>query len=171
MPFRRRGLVAARAAIAAMLCWLSAMPASARDVPSCPAPEAIGAAPTRLLVIVPATTQGSGHWQSFLQALKKDPQSADLAVLVFDHHVGFMSLGSAYDVATQLEACIAEKALDERYRSITLIGHSIGGMFVRKAYLSASGATRNAKPAPGGWAAKVDRILLFTSVNKGIRAT
>lgn len=169
MPFGMRAPRVARAAIVAALCWMSALSASARDVPSCPAPEAIGPAPTRLLVIVPATTQGAGQWQSFLQALRKDPQSVDLAVLVFDHHVGFMSLGSAYDVASQLEACIAEKAVDERYRSITLIGHSIGGMFVRKAYLSASGAAGNARPAPGGWAERVDRILLFTSVNKGLR--
>ena len=55
-----------------------------------------------------------------------------------------------------------------QYNSITLIGHSIGGMLVRRAYLESSGEFSDYLPASTGWTFKVNKILLFASVNRGI---
>src|SRR5882724_6735129 len=72
--------------------------ASAR-ASTCPPPTSLGTKPTHLLVVVPATGQGTADWQSFLEAFKKEPHSADYAWLVFDHGVGFGTIGTARDVA------------------------------------------------------------------------
>lgn len=135
----------------------------------CPTPLSLGDSPTRLVVVVPGTGQGAKHWDSFLSELKEEPQSKDLAWLVFDHGVTFTSLGNARNVSAALESCIDEKVKANGYKSVTLIGHSIGGMLVRRAYLLAAGAVAGQLPSSDSWASKVDRILLFASVNRGIK--
>jgi pimeloyl-ACP methyl ester carboxylesterase len=54
------------------------------------------------------------------------------------------------------------------YAAVTLIGHSIGGMLARRAYLEASGVFPDSPAATDSWASRVDSILLFAAVNKGI---
>jgi len=135
---------------------------------ACPSPESFGVSAKRLLVIAPGTTQDRSHWVKFLATLRSDRRSNDTAILFFNHDVQFTSIGSAHDIARELESCIASKMVDGRYDSITLIGHSIGGMIVRRAYLIGAGATTDTVASPTEWTAKVDRILLFASVNKGI---
>jgi pimeloyl-ACP methyl ester carboxylesterase len=122
----------------------------------------------RLLVIAPATSQDYTHWFGFIEALRQDRRSEDIAILFFSHDVRFASFGSAYDIAKDLEACISSKMVDSRYDRITLIGHSIGGMIIRRAYLIGAGATNDSPVLRSKWTDKVERILLFASVNKGI---
>lgn len=135
---------------------------------ACPSPEPIAGSAKRLLVVSPATSQDKEHWIKFIQTLKSDPRSNDIAILFFSHQVQFTSLGTAQAIARELDSCIASKMVDGHYDSITLIGHSIGGMIVRRAYLIGSGATDETPATPAEWTRKVDRILLFASVNKGI---
>jgi pimeloyl-ACP methyl ester carboxylesterase len=134
----------------------------------CPSPLNLGPAPTRLLVVVPATGQNASMWASFLSALRKEPSSAELAWLVYDHGVSASTPGTARVIARDLSNCIQEKLGSGNLTRITLIGHSIGGMLVRYAYLDAAGAVPGRDLTPKSWASLVDRILLFTSVNKGI---
>lgn len=118
------------------------------------------------MVVVPGTGQGPANWSSFLGALRKEPRSSDLAWLVFDHGIEFTTRGSARSMSIDLAACIQEKS--RNYTSITLIGHSIGGMLTRRAYLEAAGVFSDHPVAPDTWASKVDSILLFASVNRGV---
>ncbi len=136
----------------------------------CPTPLPLGPSPTRLIVVVPGTGQGAPQWQSFLEEFKKEPRSRDFAWLLFDHGITFTSFGTARDVSTALASCVDEKARRTRYENITLIGHSIGGMLVRRAYLESVGAFPDQVATPDSWGHKVDKILLFASVNKGIRS-
>jgi hypothetical protein len=138
---------------------------------ACPPPLRLGQSPTRLVVVVPATGQGPGQWKSFLSALKKEPESKDLAWLLIDHGVRLTSPGTAFGVATEIDSCIQEKVRANAYKSVTLIGHSIGGMLARRAYLEAAGAFPDHRAPPESWANKVDRILLFASVNRGVQPT
>lgn len=134
----------------------------------CPAPTLLGPEPHRLVVVTPATYQGPAQWASFLDALKRDPASRDLAWLVFDHRIGSTTLGNARTYAQSLSSCISEKLRAGNYTTVTLIGHSIGGMITRRAYLEAAGAFADIAPAPDGWPERVDNILLFASVNRGV---
>jgi pimeloyl-ACP methyl ester carboxylesterase len=134
----------------------------------CPSPAPLGGSAKRLLVVSPATSQDKEHWAKFFETLKSDSRSNDIAILFFSHGVQFTSLGSAHAIARELDSCIASKMVDGRYDSVTLIGHSIGGMIARRAYLIGSGATDDTPATPAEWTRKVDRILLFASVNKGI---
>jgi hypothetical protein len=134
----------------------------------CPAPVPLGPDPHRLLVVTPATGQGPEDWSSFLEALKADPASRDLAWLVYDHGIRATSLGDARSFAVSLSSCISEKLRARNYATVTLVGHSIGGMLTRRAYLEAAGVFADRPAAPDGWFAKVDRILLFASVNRGV---
>jgi pimeloyl-ACP methyl ester carboxylesterase len=153
--------------VALLACTLLFSPTEALAA-ACPAPLPLGPAPTRLIVVVPAAGQGPEDWASFLGALRKDPRSANLAWLVFDHGIGFTSLGNTRATALAIASCVHEKMKAGNYASVTLIGHSIGGMLARRAYLEASGAFLDSPPAPDSWSPKVDAILLFAAVNKGI---
>lgn len=133
----------------------------------CPPVERLGPAPTRLVVITPATGQGRAEWVSFIEAMKREPGASDMAVLFFTHGISRFSQGSAAQHARQLGGCISEKLTnDPALASVTLVGHSIGGMLTRRAYLDAV----DARDPQARWSARVDRILLFTSVNRGVPA-
>lgn len=160
---RRRGHIAQLILCASLLALSSAAHAA-----FCPRPLSLGPSPTRLVVVVPATGQGPAQWESFLTALKKEPQSNTVAWLFIDHGIQFTSLGSAYQFATELASCIDEKVKASGYRNITIIGHSIGGMIARRAYLEAAGAFPGRAPPQNSWVDRVDTILLLASVNKGI---
>jgi pimeloyl-ACP methyl ester carboxylesterase len=134
----------------------------------CNRPQELGDSPTRLIVIVPAVTQGADEWTSFLDRLKEEKESQNLAVLVYEHNIGITSLGDSRNVSKELATCIDEKVKANGYQQVTIIGHSMGGMLARYAYLHAAGAFPSEPPSPESWAAKVDKILLFASVNKGI---
>lgn len=134
----------------------------------CPMPTKLGDIPTRLVVVVPATTQGPEEWQSFLRRLERDPQHKQIAWLVYRHDITYATKGSARNVAKDISACIDQWAQAPQYQSVTLIGHSIGGMLLRHAYLIGAGAMPGLPAAPHPWTEKVDRILLFSSVNRGV---
>lgn len=131
----------------------------------CPQPFSLGPTPSRLLVIVPGTTQNHSNWQSFITALKNDDRSKDTAVLFYEHGIIHTTIGSAYSYARELDACIQEKIDHQKFTKITLVGHSVGGMLARRAYLEAASRFEN---EPNTWPTLVDRILLFASVNRGI---
>ena len=129
--------------------------------------ERLGPAPTRLVVITPATGQGRAQWESFIAKMKTEPASQDMALLFFEHGITMTSQGTALDHARILSSCIAEKLVsDPHLVSVTLMGHSIGGMITRRAYLEAAADSDPARR----WSARVDNILLFTSVNRGVPA-
>ena len=148
--------------LALSLAFISTAQATCRPI------DKLGPTPTRLVVITPATGQGRAEWQTFIEAMKREPGSADMALLVFEHDIHMLTLGTAHQKATELSACIAQKLVaDPTLGPVTLIGHSIGGMLTRRAYLDAASATS----PDARWSSRVDKILLFTSVNRGIPAT
>jgi pimeloyl-ACP methyl ester carboxylesterase len=138
---------------------------------SCPAPTNLGPSPTRLIVVIPATSQGPREWESFLAALKREPRSQQIAWLVYRHGITYTTRGTARNIATAIASCIDEKVRAHGYQTVTLIGHSVGGMLVRNAYLVGAGEMPEQKASPDPWTRKVDRIILFSSVNNGVSGT
>ena len=159
----------ARAMLGLAACAAAMLLSTAAYAVACPAPTRLGPSPTRLVVVVPAIEQGPKQWESFLERLKGEPESRELAWLVFDHDTGFLTTGSAAEIARNLSGCIKEKIRADGYTKVTLIGHSMGGMVARRAYLLGANALPDEPASEDPWADKVDRILLFASVNKGIR--
>lgn len=75
-------------------------------------------------------------------------------------------------VITESLVDLLDAATSERdYEAIVLVGHSLGALLVRKAYVLALGFTQDGGVALAGrpreWAAKVSRIVLLAGVNRG----
>lgn len=136
----------------------------------CSTPETIGTkeGEKKLLVIVPATSHNKENWKSFYKNFKQSKYSSRYELLFINHNINFSSTGDIREISQSISTCINQVMTSNDYDSITLIGHSIGGMLVRRAYLESAGQFFDRTVASTNWTSKVDRILLFASVNRGI---
>src|SRR5690606_31928091 len=88
--------------------------------------------------------------------------------LTWRHHRSWYSRAAMGDLAMSLDAAIhAEWTRRGGFDDIVLVGHSMGGLLVREAYLLGCGV------GPEGthmreWARRVRRIVLFAAPNRGI---
>jgi pimeloyl-ACP methyl ester carboxylesterase len=110
-------------------------------------------------------------WGPLISRLKLDPkfEEGEAEWLLDDHGARLFTLGHASRFSRNLKAKIDakwEKA--QGYEDIILIGHSLGGLFVRQAFLIASGADPD-EPGSSDWSRRVSRIVLFAGINRGIR--
>lgn len=77
-----------------------------------------------------------------------------------------------YRIAHNLERIIDKADRERNYRDIYLIGHSLGALIVRKAFVWGHGAGADrpgvgAGQATAPWAKKVRRIVLLAGINRG----
>ena len=129
-------------------------------------------APSRagtLVVVVPSIRDDHTRWEPLIARLQTlpgyAPGEADWARV--RHGAGRLARGPASTYARTVGARIHERwVANEGYDRVVLVGHSLGGLLVRLAYLRALGAFKAADARP--WAAAVDRIILFASLNRGI---
>ncbi len=125
--------------------------------------EVVTKQPGRLVVIVPAMGQNRLDWNPLVDRLKAEPELAGADWVTYTHNLHFFSTRRLHDVAWGLAAKIQEMHDNiEPYKGITLIGHGVGGLLVRMAYLIGL-------QDQGGqeWTRKVDRIILFATLNRG----
>jgi len=125
--------------------------------------EIVTKEPGRLVVIVPAMGQNRLDWSPLVDRLKAEPELAGADWVTYTHNLHFFSSRRLHDVAWGLAAKIQEMHDNiEPYKGITLIGHGVGGLLVRMAYLIGL-------QDQGGqeWTRKVDRIILFATLNRG----
>jgi alpha-beta hydrolase superfamily lysophospholipase len=120
----------------------------------------------RLLVVyVPGGSHSPQHWEPLVNKLKQDLGGEWFG---FDHGLSLFSFRHPLDVARELSAFIAAHfANSDSQTSIILVGHSMGGLLVRAAYLMASGAL-GAKHARYQWPSRVRRIVLLASMDRGV---
>jgi pimeloyl-ACP methyl ester carboxylesterase len=139
----------------------------------CPPAEPLGgvadATATRLVVVVPSIDSTAQDWQSIREQLRQDPTAKGIAWLVLELNASALTRVNVRDLGNEVGSCIGEKVAQNHFKTVTLIGHSVGAMILRYAYLRDAGTspamTSNAAPT---WSDKVDRILLFASINGGI---
>ncbi|MBN9118209.1 MAG: hypothetical protein J0I06_03455 [Planctomycetes bacterium] len=136
-------------------------------------PESRGAS-TSLVVIVHAFRRSSADMGDVRQAVAGARPDADL--LVPDYPARVLSGADPVRIAEELVEVISKAVKDRKergaeYHDIVLIGHSLGALFVRKAYVFARGQNQDhtgpLAPAPRSWAALVSRIILLAGVNRG----
>ena len=124
--------------------------------------------PSRLFVYVPAMGQTTKSWTPLIDRLKREPGLEDADWLPWDHRQSWHGTGRVGRLSTCLAARIHERYLSRGpYDHVTLIGHSLGGILVRKAYMIGSGCDEIERCSPMDWAARVDRIVLLASINRG----
>lgn len=122
----------------------------------------------RLVVLVPAIHSHTRRWAALRRRIESEPGygSGEAVWLEFNHHTRFWTLGRLESRARRLRNLIdAEWVKNGGFSDVVLIGHSLGGLFARQAYLLASGAVEGEPASP--WGSRVSRIVLFASVNRG----
>jgi alpha-beta hydrolase superfamily lysophospholipase len=124
----------------------------------------------RLVVVVPSMSQTTYQWKSLIERLEGEPgfERGTADWLCFDHGIQANTLGSVRTYAKTLAAGI--DGVSQRrggYHDIVLVGHSIGGLIVRNAYLIGKGWDPAVPVTPRPWADSVRRIALFASINRG----
>jgi len=123
----------------------------------------------RLVVLVPGLSGHLGPWAPLRAKLaQEDGYGESEAVwLYFDQLTWVASRGTLDALAVRLRGRIdAEWDKHGGFVDIVLVGHSMGGLVARHAYLLAAGAV----PGFSGskWADHVSRFVLLASINRGV---
>jgi pimeloyl-ACP methyl ester carboxylesterase len=125
----------------------------------------------RLIVVVFGIRAKRKRWEPLLSRLKKEPELNDenAVWLVFDPKCGVLSRKPISESVRDLMALIHTAWISNGgFEDIILVGHSLGGMIIRSAYVAARGADPNA-PGEFAWGFRVHRIVLLAAPNRGIK--
>jgi pimeloyl-ACP methyl ester carboxylesterase len=133
-----------------------------------PAPDG-PARPRRLVVLVPGFLADLGNWAPLKERLAKEEgyKPGEARWLDFAHGVRLLSTMTLDAVAERLRGRIdAEWLRAGGFDDVVLVGHSMGGLIARQAYLLAAAAVPGQQASD--WAGHVSRIVLFASLNRGV---
>jgi pimeloyl-ACP methyl ester carboxylesterase len=122
----------------------------------------------KLVVVVPALFGFMSAWKPLKERLRKEPDLVDSVWREWHHHAGLLTRKTAMAYALDLRAYIdniwrTEGPFDE----ILLVGHSLGGVLVRQAFLLGSQIFFEQYKHQDEWCLNVKRFVLFASINRG----
>ena len=133
----------------------------------------------RLIVLATGLNGSPQSWDFLLKQLSQEEEFAGSDWLIFSHY-GFWNFRafsnfftkSVETLSLELKARIeqywvAATASGNPYDDVICIGHSIGGLLVRQAYLIAAGAYPETPKSEILWTEKVSRFVLLASINRG----
>lgn len=125
----------------------------------------------RLIVVVPSENQNAETWKPLVEELKQETVLTETEWLYWDkHNLHDWSFEKGISLSRQLKAKIDAKWRNQnRFEEVILIGHSLGGLLIRQAYLLASGMYPDYDQSP--WYRCVSRFVLFASPNRGLAPT
>lgn len=127
----------------------------------------------KILIFVPGLVTGRDSTPAMLDLLREHYEP-EWEIHVVKHGIRPWSLsGRLLQAVERLEIAVASHAGDltgegHTVSEVRLVGHSLGGLLVRAAYLRGQGI--DGPPAAqvnNGWAGKVERIVLIGSPNQG----
>ena len=120
----------------------------------------------RLIVVVPSMRDDLPDWQGLIKRLKEEKDLSGADWCPWPHNSKWFNRISPAELAIRLAAWIHQEWLKSgEYDEVMLVGHSLGGLIVREAYLRAMGLDSPALTYP--WAQAVHRIILFSAINRG----
>lgn len=125
-----------------------------------------------LVVVVPSIHDRAEPWQPLLERLEQLPGYEEPACRweVLSHGARWHRPGRAEQAGARIAGLIHQRWLaDGGYDKVVLVGHSLGGLLVRYAYLSALGAFNPDERR--NWASAVERVVLFASLNRGVEVS
>jgi hypothetical protein len=134
-------------------------------------PAAGGGGAKNLLVFVPGYRKTPASYASLLESLMKEPaapfNNADVLAITYRNHL--TSNADPTEVARRISAAIQTCVDSGRYSCVYLLGHSLGGLLLRRSVIEGGGP-----PAPGEeprgrqrWTAMIGRMVLLASGNRG----
>ena len=136
----------------------------------------------RLIVLATGTDGSPQKWRPLLNQLHEEDLIAGSKWLTFNH-CGFWNFHafskfftkSIETLSLELKSKIeqhwqAAVVSGEPFDDIICIGHSMGGLIVRQAYLVAAGAYPGSVKSEIPWVEKVSRFVLIASTNRGFKA-
>jgi alpha-beta hydrolase superfamily lysophospholipase len=177
LPFGRRFWIWAGALAVAALSWAALLFLAEPKGPLFTNTAVISRGQHReLVVMVHAFEMTTDRLRDVREATEAALPDADL--LVPEYPANLLSNASPILLADRLSATVQE-AFDAKpngYDRVILVGHSIGALMVRKAYVVARGETQELaieglQPRPRPWARKVSRIVLLAGMNRGWEVT
>ena len=124
-----------------------------------------------LIVLVPAFTMTSKNLSSLTSSLQNVRKDANL--LLFDYPTHLTSNANPYQIADRINTLIEQEFKEKKYEKITMIGHSMGAVLARKAFVYGSGdvtdlyGTLALAKNKSEWVDHVDRFVLLAGTNRG----
>jgi pimeloyl-ACP methyl ester carboxylesterase len=122
----------------------------------------------RLVVLVHGMP-GRAEFEPAIALAREALPDADL--LVFDYDSSTLSNSSPYVIANTIERVINDTHVKYSYNEIVLVGHSLGGMLLRKAIVWGNGLEddRHGFGLRGerDWVQRVSRFVSLASINRG----
>lgn len=126
----------------------------------------------RLVVVVPSIRDRLEPWNELVERLQTLPgyDEQNCHWHRTRHGASWYKPGRAADYGAQLAADIHEQWVAAGgYDEVVLVGHSLGGVLCRYAYLHGLGVFNTADRRP--WADAVDRVVLFAALNRGVEVS
>jgi pimeloyl-ACP methyl ester carboxylesterase len=117
---------------------------------------------------VPRLNGNSKAWDPLIERLIKETELREGVAdwLKFPHRIHPLGTQQLGFLARELAALINQRWISNGgFEDVVLIGHSVGGLVARQAYLESIGEESLAGFA---WAAKVSRIVLLSVPNRGV---
>jgi len=123
---------------------------------------------SRLIVAVPAIAGRLKQWGGLVDRLKREPLLSGSTWLLYDHNKGWLSVADCTQLARSLRAKIDQEwSARGPFDDVILVGHSLGGLLVRQAYLYAQTGDEITMQT-SAWATRVSRIVLLAGANRGV---
>jgi pimeloyl-ACP methyl ester carboxylesterase len=125
-----------------------------------------------LLVCVPGLKYGIARWKPLIAHLKEDLSLDDDDILTWEHHCSYLSTSYASQLSSDLAAEIDAKFSSQvqtgnPFTKIILMGHSVGAILIRQAFLLGLGSDTN-RMRRQTWTDHVERIVLLAGINRGL---
>ena len=111
-----------------------------------------------LLVFIPGMTLKPEDYKSLFSRLKSDKNFLKYYAIGFGFNNYWYSNTDPNQIAKDISDAI--EGISSKYKKIILVGHSAGGLLVRKCLITAVQHTYT-------WSKKVDRLVLLSSTNRG----
>jgi pimeloyl-ACP methyl ester carboxylesterase len=124
-----------------------------------------------LIVTVPGLSGNSGPWREMAAELHRLGTFDNQEVVwhYFETDVGIFGRVPLLEISRRLGAEVAMRwTADNGYDEIILVGHSLGALVVRRAWLDAVDPTQFATYTGSDWGQKVVRFVLFAGISRGV---
>jgi pimeloyl-ACP methyl ester carboxylesterase len=123
----------------------------------------------RRLVVLVHGLLGRKMFSSAIDLAREALPASDL--LIVDYDSGVLSNGSPYAIANAIERRIHDAHTQNGYDDIVLVGHSMGGLLLRKALVWGHGLEEDrdtfGRKGPRAWVSATHRFVSLATINRG----